>query len=146
MILIPLCTALYSNVYMVIEVTVSGRLPSFSGPMCILLQGNVTMEELTLRCFCFLIIFFSVSLSIWENKFLANHNPWGYNFQDCAGVILSTAERATQVALQVKDSALIPFYLYFCNWLIVYSNMNLILANQLSLPIAYCLNAPDWSS
>lgn len=56
-------------------------------------------------------VFFFVNLSIWQHKFLANHNLCGYNFQDCAGVILSTAERATQVALQVKDSGLIPFYL-----------------------------------
>lgn len=77
----------------------------FSGPMCILLQETVTTEKLTLRCSFgkegFLIYFFFFLSICCPILFLSTNNSCG-SYQDCAGVILCAAERATQVALQVK--------------------------------------------
>ena len=83
---------------------------SISGLMCTLLLGTVTMEKLIQRFFRIVyIFFFSLSMntiySLWtvRRSLLCNDKTLhGYWFQDCAGVILCAAERATQVALQVK--------------------------------------------
>lgn len=94
--------------YVYVLVYTCRRLCLFSGPMCILLQETVTTEKLTLRCSfgkeggaSFLLFF---SLHFYLYNFLFNHTITlsGKLIQDCAGVILCAAERATQVALQVK--------------------------------------------
>lgn len=70
-----------------------------SGPMCILLQGTVTMEKFSPRCCWGSEFDFLWFIGLNEAN---NDSVVGTNFQDCAGVILCAAERATQVALQVE--------------------------------------------
>lgn len=61
------------------------------------------MEKYSLRCdyWNWNFSYFLLSLNLEKLSF------FGPNFQDCAGVILCAAERATQVALQVRTKKLL---------------------------------------